>query len=344
MVQITALWLPIVVSAVFIFLVSFVVHMAATTARTSALRRGRGNGRAAQAERPPGDYMMPCGTGPESMKDPAFIEKMKKGPVVLLTVMKSGPPNMNANLIQWFVFSLVVGVVAAYVAGRALAPGADYRPVFRFAGVTAFVAYSLAQWQDSIWYGRKWSTTIKNNIDGLVRARHRGHVRVAEVKASAGAGSRRFAAQGSRTAAARGGPADLRPLCGTTGVGRPARRDVARRSAARTPSVGSPAARAASTGSPGATVAVCGCPSSQEFDASNWRSRANDTPGDIRGDRATGGVDPAARAECSAVLLGMATTAPSRHRQRRSAPRGSAVCSSSEFQSRFGPRRRYRRR
>ena len=173
MVQITALWLPIVVSAVFVFLVSFVVHMVLPYHR-SDFGKLASEDEAMDALRklnvPPGDYMMPCGSGPASMKDPAFIEKMKKGPVALLTVMKSGAPNMNANLVQWFVFSVVVGVIAAYVAGRALAPGADYRSVFRFAGVTAFVAYSLAQWQDSIWYGRKWSTTIKNNIDGLVYA------------------------------------------------------------------------------------------------------------------------------------------------------------------------------
>jgi hypothetical protein len=59
-------------------------------------------------------------------------------------------------------------VFAAYVAGRALAPGAPYTSVFRFAGCTAFVAYSLALWQSSIWYRRKWSTTLKLNIDGLL--------------------------------------------------------------------------------------------------------------------------------------------------------------------------------
>ena len=26
----------------------------------------------------------------------------------------------------------------------------------------------LALWQDSIWYKKKWSTTVKNTIDGLI--------------------------------------------------------------------------------------------------------------------------------------------------------------------------------
>jgi len=102
------------------------------------------------------------------LKDPAFLEKYTKGPVAMMTVIKSGPPAMGPQLAQWFVFCLVVSVFAAYIAGRALGPGAHYLAVFRFAGCTAFVGYTLALWQDSIWFKRAWGTTIKNTIDGLV--------------------------------------------------------------------------------------------------------------------------------------------------------------------------------
>jgi hypothetical protein len=47
-------------------------------------------------------------------------------------------------LAQWFVYCVVVGVFAGYIAGRALPPGARYLSVFRFAGCTAFVGYALA--------------------------------------------------------------------------------------------------------------------------------------------------------------------------------------------------------
>jgi hypothetical protein len=77
-------------------------------------------------------------------KDPAFIEKMKRGPVVLMTVMESGPPWMGKSLAFWFVYCVVVGIFSAYIAGRALGPGARYLAVFRFAGCTAFVGYALA--------------------------------------------------------------------------------------------------------------------------------------------------------------------------------------------------------
>ena len=59
-------------------------------------------------------------------------------------------------------------VQGPYVAGRALPEGAHYRAVFRFAGVTAFVGYALALWQNTIWFKRAWTTTLKSTIDGLV--------------------------------------------------------------------------------------------------------------------------------------------------------------------------------
>jgi hypothetical protein len=117
---------------------------------------------------PPGDYLFPWAGSAAAMKDPAYVEKRKKGPGGLLTVMKDGMPSMAPYLAKWFVYCLVVGVFAAYIAGRALAPGASYLAVFRFAGCTAFIAYSLALWQNSIWYGRKWTTTLKSNVDGLI--------------------------------------------------------------------------------------------------------------------------------------------------------------------------------
>jgi hypothetical protein len=118
----------------------------------------------------PGDYMVPRAESMEDMKSAAFAEKLKKGPVMILTVLPSGNMGMTSNLIQWFLYSLVIGIFAAYVAGRALTPDASYLQVYRFAGVTAFLGYSAAIWQMSIWYKRSWVTTIKATVDGFVYA------------------------------------------------------------------------------------------------------------------------------------------------------------------------------
>ena len=171
MVSIPSLWLPILLSAVLVFVVSSVIHMVIPLHRND-ISKLPSEDEVMDALRkfdiPPGDYMIPCSGGPEAMRHPAFLEKMKKGPVAWMTIVKSGPPQMGPSLAQWFVYSLVIGVFAAYVAGRALGPGARYLQVFRFSGVTAFVGYSLALWQDSIWYRRRWSTTFKYTVDGFV--------------------------------------------------------------------------------------------------------------------------------------------------------------------------------
>jgi len=171
MVPIASLWKPILLSGVIVFLASWIIHMFLPYHR-SDFGKLPSEDQAMEALRklniPPGDYMMPHGGGPEGMRNPAFIEKMTKGPVIVMTVMKAGPPSMGSNLIQWFIYCVVVGGLAAYIAGRALHPGTPYLQVFRFAGCTAFIAYAIAMWQDSIWYKRAWSTTIKNTIDGLI--------------------------------------------------------------------------------------------------------------------------------------------------------------------------------
>lgn len=173
MVPLASLWAPILLSAVFVFVASSIIHMLLPYHRND-FGKVPAEDEVMNALRkigiPPGDYMVPCAGSPKGMKDPGFIDKMKKGPVVLMTVLESGPPAMGKNLVLWFIYCAAVGVFAAYIAGRALAPGARYLEVFRFAGCVAFVGYAVALWQNSIWYKRAWTTTLKSSMDSLVYA------------------------------------------------------------------------------------------------------------------------------------------------------------------------------
>jgi len=173
MVPIISLWLPILFSAVIVFVASSIIHMVLPYHR-SDYKKLPAEDNVMDALRkfqiPPGDYFFPRPGGPKAMKDPAFQEKMKKGPIGLMTVRPSGPPSMGRQFLLWFLYCVVVGVFAAYVAGRALPAGAPYRAVFRFAGVTAFAGYALALWLDTIWYWRSATTTLKSTFDGLVYA------------------------------------------------------------------------------------------------------------------------------------------------------------------------------
>jgi hypothetical protein len=168
-----ALWLPILVSSVIVFMVSSVIHMVLPWHKNDYPKMPNEVG-IMDALRPlaipPGDYLIPRPSTRQEMSSPEFAEKMKKGPVLLLTVMPNGPISMGKNLVLWFLYSAVVGLFAAYVAGRALPVGAAYLRVFQFAGTTAFVGYSVALWQMSIWYHRSWSITFKATVDGLIYA------------------------------------------------------------------------------------------------------------------------------------------------------------------------------
>src|SRR5213083_3547766 len=164
MVGLSALWLPILLSSVLVFVLSSVIHTVLPWHKSDYPKLPNED-RVMDALRPlaipPGDYMMPRPESTEQMRSPAFVEKFKRGPVMMWTVMPGGSMAMGKNLIQWFVYCVVISFFAAYVAGRALGVGAEYLRVFRFVGVTAFLAYAAALWPMSIWYRRSWLTTFK---------------------------------------------------------------------------------------------------------------------------------------------------------------------------------------
>ena len=173
MTALSSLWLPIVVSAVLVFLASSVLHMLTPWHKTDFRKlpdedRTRDGLRALAI--PPGDYMTPCPSSPAEMKSPEFKAKLEQGPRLVMTVMPSGPASLGKNLVQWFVYCLAVGFFAAYIVGRTTPHGAPYMHVFQLTAVTAFIGYSLALWQSSIWYQRSWATTLKLNVDGAVYA------------------------------------------------------------------------------------------------------------------------------------------------------------------------------
>jgi hypothetical protein len=170
MVSLTALWLPILLSAVIVFFASFVMHMLLPYHR-SDYRQLPDEENLLTAVRSVGVtrglYRFPFGTFKE-MKSPAMIEKYKRGPVGTLTVFSNGQPNMPKLLGMWFAYSLIIGFFVAYLVGHTVAPGANYPAVFRVAGTAAFLAYGLGQLSNGIWKGQSWSMTIKEVIDGLV--------------------------------------------------------------------------------------------------------------------------------------------------------------------------------
>jgi hypothetical protein len=173
MVPLVTLWAPIALAAVLVFVVSSLLHMVLRFHQKDWVRLPAEDDVMDALRRfkiPPGDYVLPCAGTPDHMQSTEFQDKMKRGPVALITMMESGPPSLAKPLAMWFVYSLVVGLFAGYVASRTLPAGADYRDVFRLTSTVAFAGYALALWQNSIWYKRSLGATIRSNVDGLIYA------------------------------------------------------------------------------------------------------------------------------------------------------------------------------
>lgn len=170
MVPLNALWFPILLSAVIVFLASFIMHMVLpyhrsdyrqlpdedkllATLRAAGLKRGL--------------YTFPYCTH-ATMKSPEVIEKFKHGPVGMVTVFPSGPPAMGKFMVLWFGFCVITGVFVAYLTGHTVAPGTPYLEVFRVAGTAAFMSYGLGNLVNGIWKGQPWSGVIKEVFDGLI--------------------------------------------------------------------------------------------------------------------------------------------------------------------------------
>jgi hypothetical protein len=128
-----ALWLPILLSAVIVFVASSIIHMFLPWHR-SDYGMVPNQDKVMDALRPfniaPGDYMLPRPANMADMRNPEFIAKLDRGPKLVMTVMPNGHQGMGKTFVQWFLYAVVVSVLAAYVAGRALPPGTVYLHVF----------------------------------------------------------------------------------------------------------------------------------------------------------------------------------------------------------------------
>ena len=169
MVSLGALWLPILLSGVVVFVASSLVWMvlphhksdwSALPGEAAALAAMRSAGVKRGMYRFP--FFDPRDKSPETLK------KIEQGPTGTMIVRADGPFGMGKELGIWFLYLLFVSTCVAYLSGHVLPAGASHRAVFRTAGGTAILAYASAILPSAIWWGRPWSITLKDVFDGIV--------------------------------------------------------------------------------------------------------------------------------------------------------------------------------
>jgi len=171
MVSLAQLWLPILLSAVGIFVSSSLVHMVLKWHNSDYLKllneeAVRATLRAGNLA--PGQYIVPhCTHGPE-MNSPEMKAKFVEGPVGMLLMRKPGAPHMGAALGSWFVLCLVLSIFAAYLASATMAQGTDAMQVFRVVATIVFLSLAGGSAADAIWMGVPWRATIKYILDALI--------------------------------------------------------------------------------------------------------------------------------------------------------------------------------
>jgi hypothetical protein len=173
MVTLTSLWLPILVSAVLVFIVSSILHMVLPYHKSDYKQLPDEEAVRAVLRKQnlaPAQYMFPYCADMKEMKNPEMERKWIEGPIGMLTIMRPGKISMGKPLALWFLNTVIISYIAAYLVARLLGPGTPYLEVFRAVGIAAFLGYAGASASSSIWLGRPWSVTAKDIFDGLIYA------------------------------------------------------------------------------------------------------------------------------------------------------------------------------
>jgi hypothetical protein len=173
MVSLAQLWLPILASAIGVFIASSLVHMVLKWHNTDYRKlpnEDEVRGALKSSANAPGMYFVPHMMDHKEIAKPENAQKFVEGPIALITIRPPGPPKMGPYLVQWFVLSLLVSVIAGYLASRTVPAGASFLAVCRPTSVVAFMAYGIGSITDGIWWGRPWPTVAKDLIDAAIYA------------------------------------------------------------------------------------------------------------------------------------------------------------------------------
>jgi hypothetical protein len=163
------LWLPILLSAVLVFILSAASHMLLPWRRNEWGRITEFDAlQAALRGLKPGLYAFPSSPDPKKQMTKEWMERWAKGPSGWLTLAPPGPINMGRNMGLSFLVFAGIALVDAYVACKALGPAPHYRAVFRIVGTVAFMSFGAGSIFNSIWYSRPWRAYAADVIDALL--------------------------------------------------------------------------------------------------------------------------------------------------------------------------------
>jgi hypothetical protein len=179
MVPLMQLWLPILLSAVGVFIASSLIHMVIKWHNGQYFKLSNEDEVRAVLRKgnpAPGQYVIPYCKDGGDMRNPEMQQKFVDGPIAMMMVRPTGPPAMGKMLGAWFVFTLFAALFAAYLASVTIAPGAASLHVFRVVATVSFLTYGGGTLIDAIWMGLPWRAAFAYVLDAVVYAAVSGGV------------------------------------------------------------------------------------------------------------------------------------------------------------------------
>ncbi|HMB58174.1 MAG TPA: hypothetical protein VKM35_13325 [Arenimonas sp.] len=167
------LWLPILVTAGFIFIASSLIHMvfqwhkseyqalSNEDAVIAAIRAGTAK---------PGQYVFPHCPDMKAMQGEEIQKKFREGPIGFLTLRQPGPPTIGGALIKWFLYTVLIAAIGGAVALQTYGLHSHSHHAGHLVGVLSLLAYAGGSVQHGIWKGVPWAAVAKDILDGLIYA------------------------------------------------------------------------------------------------------------------------------------------------------------------------------
>ena len=164
------LWLPILLSAAAVWLISLVFGMALPHHKQDWIGLSDEDGLMDFIRRngiKPGNYLFPDFRTREALKSAKVEKALNEGPVGHLSVWRT-PVTMGDKMVGAFIVHLVVATLIAYLTRIALPGAAPFAKVFQIAGTAGILAYSFSFIPNALWFGAYKRTIVASIIDGII--------------------------------------------------------------------------------------------------------------------------------------------------------------------------------
>ena len=168
--ELTGLWIPIVISACSLLLISGIVSCFVRPRLSDWKELPEEDGTVEFLQKSgisPGLYLFPGRRKrADALSEESRQQRMDSGPWGTISI-GSRPPNLARKLMQSMAFFLVLNILVAHLATQALDPGDGFLAVFQFTGTAAALSCAFGGIPNAIWLGAHFRAAWIDVIQGV---------------------------------------------------------------------------------------------------------------------------------------------------------------------------------